>query len=81
MQLEILTPEKKVYEGEATVVTFPGMNGSFQVMNNHAALVASLGKGSIVVQDASGKEEAFETNGGFVEVQNNKVAALVEGTK
>jgi len=37
MQVEILTPDKTLYTGEAEVVTLPGINGSFQVMDNHAA--------------------------------------------
>ena len=36
MNLEILTPEKKVFEGEVVSATFPGADGSFQVLNNHA---------------------------------------------
>jgi len=78
MNLEILTPEQKVFEGEASIVTFPGSNGSFQVMNDHAPLVATLTKGKIIVKDNNGKETIFEMIGGVVEIQNNNVAALVE---
>ncbi len=45
MHLEILTPEKKVFEGEVTVVTFPGADGSFQVLDNHAPLISLLKEG------------------------------------
>ena len=36
MYLEIITPEKQVFEGEVNIVTFPGTDGSFQVLNDHA---------------------------------------------
>jgi F-type H+-transporting ATPase subunit epsilon len=48
MFIEIVTPDKKIFEGEATSAIFPGTDGSFQILNNHAALVSTLGKGSIV---------------------------------
>jgi F-type H+-transporting ATPase subunit epsilon len=76
MTLEIITPDKKIFSGEATAVTFPGTEGQFQVLNNHAALVSTLGKGNIVVE-GNGKE-TFIVDGGVVEVLNNKVLVLAE---
>ena len=48
MYLEIVTPDKKVFEGEVLSVSFPGTDGSFQVLNNHAPLVSTLAKGTVV---------------------------------
>jgi F-type H+-transporting ATPase subunit epsilon len=78
MQLEILTPEKKVFEGEVTIVTFPGVNGSFQVMDNHAPLISLLNEG---VVEYKGKETSAKVRilGGVVEVLNNKVIVLATG--
>jgi F-type H+-transporting ATPase subunit epsilon len=76
MNLEIITPDKKVFAGEATAVTFPGIQGQFQILNNHAALVSTLGKGEIVVE-GTGKE-TFIVDGGVVEVLNNNVLVLAE---
>jgi F-type H+-transporting ATPase subunit epsilon len=42
MQLEIITPEAKIFEGEVDAVQFPGLDGSFQVLNNHAAIISAL---------------------------------------
>ncbi len=47
MLLEILTPEKKIFEGDVTIVTFPGADGSFQVMDNHAPLISLLKEGTV----------------------------------
>jgi F-type H+-transporting ATPase subunit epsilon len=76
MKLEIITPDKKVFSGEATAVTFPGTEGQFQVLNNHAALVSTLGKGNIIVEGNT--KETFIVDGGVVEVLNNNVLVLAE---
>ena len=81
MFIEIVTPDKKIFEGEATSAIFPGTDGSFQILNNHAALVSTLGKGSIVfVNTLNNKSEEvqIEVDGGVVEVLNNKVTVLAE---
>lgn len=75
MQLDIITADKTLFSGETEAVTVPGTKGQFQILNNHAALVSSLGKGDIKVK-ASGKEEVFSVNGGVVEVLNNRVVIL-----
>ncbi len=81
MFIEIVTPDKKVFEGEATSAIFPGSDGSFQILNNHAALVSTLGKGNIIfVKTLNNKSEEvqMEVDGGVVEVLNNKVTVLAE---
>lgn len=77
MLLEVVTPDQKVFEGEATSVTFPGSDGEFQVLNNHSPMISALGKGRMKIV-ASGKEEFVMIDGGVVEVLNNKVVVLAE---
>jgi F-type H+-transporting ATPase subunit epsilon len=81
MQLEILTPEKKLYSGEIYGIQLPGISGSFEVLEKHALLVSALGKGSIkVLLDKSGNNNTrFDISGGFIEVLDNRVSVLVEG--
>lgn len=77
MYLEIVTPDKKIFEGEVISASFPGSDGSFQVLNHHAPLLSTLKKGTIVYRDT--KEEYDVTiDGGVVEVLNNKVVVLAE---
>ncbi len=76
MYLEIITPDRKVFAGEATVVTLPGVDGSFQILNDHAAIVSTLQKGDLVAD-----KQAFQIEGGVVEVLNNKVLVLAEGVQ
>ncbi|MFI5158253.1 MAG: ATP synthase F1 subunit epsilon [Sphingobacteriales bacterium] len=78
MTLEILTPDKKVFEGEATSVTLPGTLGSFEILNHHAPIISTLQDGKLVVR-GSGKEEVFLIHGGVVEALNNVVTVLAEG--
>ena len=80
MQLDILTPEKKIYSGEASSVTLPGTEGSFQVLNHHAPLISSLKAGVVKFRTAAG-ETRVNTKEGFVEVLKNTVTVLVEGAE
>lgn len=78
MFLEIVTPIKKVYEGEVSIVTFPGVDGSFQIMNDHAPLVSTLKEGEVIYKHKDGSEKV-EITGGVVEVLNNKIVLLADG--
>ena len=77
MLLEIVTPDKKVFEGEASAVTFPGSDGEFQVLSNHASLVSALDRGRVRIA-VDGKNEDLIIDGGVVEVLNNKIVLLAE---
>ena len=77
MTLEILTPDKKVFEGEVTSVTVPGTLGSFQILKGHAPIISTLEDGPVIVKGASG-ENTFSIKGGVVEVLDNKIIVLAE---
>ncbi|MGK0138533.1 MAG: F-type H+-transporting ATPase subunit epsilon [Algoriphagus sp.] len=77
MILEIITPDKNVFEGEVTTVTIPGKNGEFQLLNDHAPLVSTLAKGNLTY-DQNGSKNSFLVDGGVIEVVNNKVLVLAE---
>jgi F-type H+-transporting ATPase subunit epsilon len=80
MNLEILTPEKKLFSGEVYGVQMPGISGSFEVLEKHAPLVSALKAGRIkVLKDKQNHFSFFDIQGGFVEVLTNKVTVLVEG--
>jgi F-type H+-transporting ATPase subunit epsilon len=77
MYLEIITPDKKVFEGEVSSAQFPGTQGSFEVLNNHAPLISTLENGRIRVTSAAGNQ-FFHVDGGVVEVLKNKIIVLAE---
>ncbi|MFN5642302.1 MAG: ATP synthase F1 subunit epsilon [Sphingobacteriales bacterium] len=79
MELEILTPEKKLFSGNVYGVQLPGISGSFEVLEKHAPMVSALGAGKLkVLNDKSGNTTAFTIQGGFMEVLHNRVVVLVE---
>ncbi|MFN8285001.1 MAG: ATP synthase F1 subunit epsilon [Chitinophagales bacterium] len=78
MQLNILTPELKVFSGEADSVILPGINGKFEVLNNHAPMIASITEGVVKVRKGNDKQE-FKVKSGIVEVLKNNVSVLTEG--
>ncbi|MBZ0098683.1 MAG: ATP synthase F1 subunit epsilon [Taibaiella sp.] len=79
MQLDILTPEQNRYSGNVYGVQLPGIQGSFEILENHAPIIATLGKGKMKILKDKNTTELFEISGGFVEVLNNKASVLIEG--
>ncbi len=79
MTLEILTPETKLYSGEVYGIQLPGIEGSFEVLEKHAPLVAALGKGTIKILKTKSETATYKVESGFVEVINNTATVLVEG--
>ena len=78
MHLEIITPDKKVFEGEVKLVQLPGSKGKFEILKNHAPIISTLEKGTIKIQEETGKERFFEIDGGIIENKSNKIIVLVE---
>ena len=78
MILEIITPEKEIFNGEVTSVRFPGTNGEFEILNNHAPIISTLEKGEIRVITSNKNTENFNINGGVIEMQNNKIIVLAD---
>jgi len=80
MNLDILTPEKKLFSADVYGVQLPGADGSFEVLEKHAPLVAALKAGRVkVLKDRNNHLAFFTIQSGFVEVIHNTVTVLVEG--
>lgn len=77
MHLTIITPDDKIFEGEVSEATFPGANGSFQVLKDHASLVSALSQGTVSYTTKTGKISCVIEKG-VVEVNNNKMTLLAE---
>ncbi|MCX2680520.1 F0F1 ATP synthase subunit epsilon [Galbibacter sp. EGI 63066] len=92
MYLEIVSPEATLYKGEVTSIAVPGVDGEFQMLDNHAPIVSLLGKGKVKIYgditiakeftDKFSKGENGETvlsiTSGTVEMNNNKVIVLAD---
>lgn len=76
LDLEIISPEKKVYSGKVKSVTIPGTKGNFQVLYNHAPLISTFEIGIIKLGLSDDSTLIFTTSGGSAEVLDNKVLIL-----
>lgn len=77
MRLEIITPDKKLFEGQVDAVSFPGIDGSFQVLKGHAPIISSLKEGKIKV-NLSNDEKDIDMLSGEIEndPSNNRIIRL-----
>lgn len=77
MILNILTPDKLIYDGTVTAVTVPGIEGSFQILKDHAPIISTLADGNVIIK-IDNREEIIGIKGGVVEVLDNKIIVLAE---
>jgi len=77
IQLEIVTPERLVYEDEVDSVNVPGIEGELGILPHHAPLLSILGFGELRIRKG-GAEESFAIVGGFVQVRPDKVVVMAE---
>jgi F-type H+-transporting ATPase subunit epsilon len=92
MFLEIVTPESSIFQGDVEVVTVPGVDGEFQMLNNHAPIVSLLREGKVKFSGDISIDEAFQNkftegdknsfelliNSGTIELKENKIIILVD---
>ncbi|KAA6343896.1 ATP synthase epsilon chain [termite gut metagenome] len=76
LHLDIVSPEKKLFTGEVTSVTLPGIAGSFSILRHHAPIISSLKKGTITFV-TGGNEQTIDIQGGFVEFSDELVSVCV----
>lgn len=79
--LEIVTPERKVYAQDASMVIVKGVEGELGILANHVPLVTPLKIAPIIVKHAGGQDEIFAVHGGFMEVRKDKVVILAESAE
>ncbi|HOU01003.1 MAG TPA: ATP synthase F1 subunit epsilon [Bacteroidales bacterium] len=78
MKIEIITPDRKVYEGDIKSIRVPGKKGSFQVLKDHAPIISTLEKGPVIIVDQTNNEIRYEIQEGVIEVKQNKIILLSE---
>ncbi len=77
LQLTIVSPEKKLFEGEVKQVTLPGILGSFTILPQHAPIVSSLTRGKLSYVPADGTVQNLDIMGGFMEMNDNNVSVCI----
>lgn len=75
--LSVISPERKLFDGEARFVVVPAFDGELGILHGHAPLMALLGKGVLRVETTVGTRR-FRVSGGFVQVAANEVAVVSE---
>ncbi|PNP96075.1 ATP synthase F1 subunit epsilon [Hoylesella timonensis] len=78
LRLKIISPEKRIFDGEVNRVTVPGTLGEFEILVNHAPIISSLESGKVSYEIATGELKQLEIESGFVEVQKNVISLCVE---
>lgn len=76
MHLEIITPIKKLYADEISLVQLPGSKGSFEILKNHAPLISSLEEGTIKIINNQKQTIYYKISGGVVECKSNNIVVL-----
>ncbi len=80
LKLEIVTPERRVIDTEVDAVTVPTASGEVGILPSHASLVSTV-KPGVLSYSAKGSSDRIAVSSGFVEVNDNKVAILVDSAE
>ena len=80
MKLQILTPDKAVFDGEVEAILVPGSSGPFEILKDHAPILSTLAKGDLRIR-ANNKETYYTVSGGFVEFHQNQGVVLAESAE
>jgi F-type H+-transporting ATPase subunit epsilon len=81
MKIEIITPDKKIFDGEIKSVRVPGKKGSFQVLKDHAPIISTLENGTVRMVDQENNEITYDISGGVIEVKANKIILLADSVR
>ena len=78
LRVEVVTPEERVWSGEAKMVSARTLDGELGVLPDHAPLLGVLADGTVSIKAADGSTNDFVINGGFISIANNRVSILGE---
>ena len=77
LRVTVVSPERQLYEGEATAIVAPAYDGEVGILPRHAPFLTLLGKGNLVVRRGA-ETQRFAVAGGFAQVAGNRVRIVVE---
>lgn len=77
LHLNIVSPEKTLFDGDVQIITLPGSMGAFSILSGHAPIISSLKQGVVSFRTEDGEEHSLEIQGGFVEMNNNIASVCV----
>ena len=77
LTVSVISPERVLFEGQASGVVAPGHDGELGILTGHAPLMTVLGKG-VLRLDGAGADARFQVDGGFLQVVDNVVRIVTE---
>lgn len=81
MMIDIVTPEKRIFEGKIRELTAPGTDGEFGILPEHAPFATAIEPGVVTIVKENGEREMLAVSGGYIEVTRDKVVLLVESAE
>lgn len=78
LHLNVISPDKEIFNGEVDSVTLPGTIGSFTILPQHAPIVSSLIAGKLAYTTTDGEEHVQDIKGGFIEMNSNKISVCID---
>jgi F-type H+-transporting ATPase subunit epsilon len=78
MKIQIITPEIQIVEEDISLIQLPGIDGLFEILDNHAPIIASLAQGKVKMTNKNNETKYYNIDSGVVEVLKNKVIILTE---
>ena len=80
LRVEVVTPEKRIFSGEATMVSARTLEGDLGILPGHISLLGVLVDGEVVVKETNGQSTTFQIQGGFLSVNKDRVSILGESS-
>jgi F-type H+-transporting ATPase subunit epsilon len=77
MRVTIISPEKSIFDGDATAVVAPAYDGEVGILPRHAPFMTLLGEGRLTVREEAG-DQVFDVRGGYLQVTGNTVSVVAE---
>jgi F-type H+-transporting ATPase subunit epsilon len=78
LKVEIVSPEKRIFSGEANMVSARTLEGDLGILPGHASLLGVLVNGEVSIKGVDGSSTTFTVNGGFLSVNKDRVSILGE---
>jgi len=76
MDISVLTPDQEVFEGKIDSVKVPGVQGEFQVLENHAPIVSALQEGQVTIITSAGEHRYYDEESGSIQTDNQAGKAV-----
>ena len=81
LKVEIVSPEKRIFSGEASMVSARTLEGDLGILPGHASLLGVLVNGEVSIKGLDGRATTFTVNGGFLSVNKDRVSILGESAQ